>query len=79
MNRLGWSICLLSSCLVIYIGWAAWDTKRALHKEYERVIMQYIDDCPGIRIQEMFIDNGVKYFSIRCEESEEELPKYTPV
>lgn len=66
-------ILVLSLLVIIYIGWQGYQAKRQLHKEYERVIMQYIDKCPGIRIQEMQIVEGEKYFSIRCEESEEEL------
>jgi hypothetical protein len=72
-------ILVLSTSIVIYIGWQGWQAKHQLHKEYERVIMQYIDDCPGIRTQEMKIVKGEKIFSIRCEENEEELPQYTEV
>jgi hypothetical protein len=79
MNRLGWTLCFLSASIIICIGWQGWQAKRVLHKEYERVIMQYIDDCPGTRIQEVKIVKGEKIFSIRCEESEEELPTYTQI
>jgi hypothetical protein len=72
-------ILVLSLSVIISIGWQGYQAKRQLHKEYERVIMQYIDDCPGTRVQEMYIVKGEKHFSIRCEESEEELPEYTPV
>ncbi len=66
-------ILAVSVPILIYIGWQGWEAKRQLHKEYGRVIMEYIDDCPGTRIQEMYIVEGEKFFSIRCEESEEEL------
>ncbi len=65
-------ILALSLSFIIYIGWQGYQAKRQLHKEYERVIMEYIDDCPGTRIQEMYIEAGKKYFSIRCEETTEE-------
>jgi hypothetical protein len=75
-----WLYILVPTLLfIIYIGWQGYQAKRQLHKEYERVIMQYIDSCPGTRVQEMYIVKGEKHFSIRCEESEEELPEYTPV
>lgn len=66
-------ILVLSLPIIIYIGWQGYQAKRQLHKEYGRVIMEYIDECPGVRIQEMYIKDGEKYYSIRCEESEEEL------
>lgn len=67
-------ILVLSLPIIIYIGWQGYQAKRQLHKEYERVIMEYIDDCPGTRVQEMYIVEGKKHFSIRCEEtSEKEL------
>ena len=69
-------ILALSLLFIAYIGWQGYQAKRQLHKEYERVIMEYIDDCPGIRVQEMVIEAGEKYFSIRCEETAEELPSY---
>jgi hypothetical protein len=72
-------ILVLSLPFIIYIGWQGYQAKRQLHKEYERVIMQYIDDCPGIRVEEMKIVKGEKIFSIRCEENEEELPTYTQI
>lgn len=67
-------ILVLSLLTFIYIGWQGYQAKRQLHKEYGRVIMEYIDDCPGTRVQEMYIEKGNKHFSIRCEEaSEKEL------
>lgn len=70
-NRMkkNWLYILVLSALVIgYVVWQGWQSKRALHKEYERVIMEYIDSCEGNRIQEMYIVKGEKHFSIRCEE-----------
>ncbi len=63
-----------SLSIITYVGWQGLQAKRQLHKEYGRVIMEYIDDCPGTRVQEMFIEEGKKYFSIRCEETAEEEP-----
>ena len=66
-------ILALIAMVIVYIGWQGYQAKRQLHKEYERVFMEYIDKCPGVRTQEMYIVKGEKHFSIRCEESEEEL------
>ena len=61
-------ILVLSALVIVYIVWQGWEAKRQLHREYGRIIMEYIDTCEGTRIQEMYIVKGEKHFSIRCEE-----------
>ncbi len=64
-----WLYILVLSLLVIgYIVWQGWQADRQRHREYGRVIMEYIDTCEGTRIEEMYIVKGEKHFSIRCEE-----------
>jgi hypothetical protein len=64
-------ILVLSVPIIGYIVWQGYEADRKRHKEYGRIIMEYIDDCPGTRVQEMYIEKGEKVFSIRCEEENE--------
>jgi hypothetical protein len=60
---------VLSSSLTYYIS----TNKSAAHAKYGTAIREYISECAGSHITEMYIEKGEQVYSIRCEETADEL------
>ena len=73
MNKTTAMYCILaviiSSSLTYYIS----TNKDVAHAKYGAAIREYISECAGNHVTEMYIEKGEQVYSIRCEETADEL------
>ncbi len=62
-------LCILAALISSSITYYAVTYKDAAHAKYGSAVVDYINDCAGTHITEVYIEKGEKVYSIRCEEA----------